>query len=160
MLRASERLMIRNLAVDLISFMVVDGVFKQLLKEIPTHDNGGKQNLWLKEFYVLLLLSLLYLCFDHLPYLLFLLTSATYVFTQHRNLFTDPASCSNCATSSTCSCKIPGNISFRSPLARATGVPATSKARHTIATTPLKPFTSSEADGRTSLTPFESSKVD
>ena len=103
--------------MDALSFMFVEGVFKQLLKSAENENSTFKKDLWLKEFYVLSIITFLYLCFDHTPYFLFLMTAATYLFTQYSRSL-DEISCDNClAYANECSCKIPGNISFRSPLA-------------------------------------------
>ena len=107
--------------MDAFSFMFVDGIFKQLLKSVVYDDIAAKRSLWKKETYVLSIITILYFCFDHAPYLLFLMTSLTYLFTQYSWPSGNDA-CNNCLNEDVCSCKIPGNVSFRSPLAKTSAV--------------------------------------
>ena len=103
----------RNSAVDILSFIIVDGVFKQFAKSVD--DVAGKRKLWLKEFYVLLAISSLYLLADHVPYLLSVVTALLFVVTQNPLAMTQ-STCATCDKPNSCTCKIPGNVSFRSPL--------------------------------------------
>merc|ERR1712226_1056432 len=95
--------------------MVVDGICKQTFKSID--DLTVKRNIWLIESFVLLAFSFLYYLFDHVPYVLFLLTAVTYFVSQHLTPKIT-AACNDCSSLTQCSCKVPGNVSFRSPLGK------------------------------------------
>ena len=103
----------RNSAVDILSFILVDGVFKQFAKSID--GIAGKRKLWLKEFYVLSTISALYLITDHVPYILSVVTAILFVVTQNP-LTVSQSICASCDNPNSHTCKVPGNVSFRSPL--------------------------------------------